>query len=571
MLKNNKKYKVFSCLMAFALVFCMIFSSGISVSAASSDISSSGSKGTSKVATTIAPAVFNVTIPYVLPISIDKDQNVYVSDSAEITNNSNGPIRVSDAKLTTNGGWELVSSGTDFKSTPVNSKLFSMSVLNTPVPTSGNIDVQTFDSINGNSALQIDYDADAAVQGESISGQNIANVLFTIEWDNVEITKATVSKTALQSFAKTVTTFQKTPDRLNIDDVKAADGVTKIDDGATDKSIYAWSDSNGNGYWWTDAMIAHLPDDCSQLFGLNKYTLNYTNLVSLDLSQFSTVNVTDMSYMFYGCANIVSLDVSSFNTINVTTMNNMFGSMSNLKSLDLSSFDTRNVNDVQGMFYSSGLTSLDISSFDMHSVTKTKEMFYKCSNLKSLKLPSTELSNVTDTSDMFGSCLKLESLDFSAFYISNVTNMNGMFANCQSLYSLDLSSFDTSNVTDTYGMFYSCYALRSLDLSSFDTLNVTNMGRMFWHCPMLTSLDLSSFDMSNVTDTQEMFYWCSKLETIYVSNFDTSKVTSSSNMFADSPKLVGQNGTTYNSSYTDKTYARIDTAETPGYFTYKAA
>lgn len=30
------------------------------------------------------------------------------------------------------------------------------------------------------------------------------------------------------------------------------------------------------------------------------------------------------------------------------------------------------------------------------------------------------------------------------------------------------------------------------------------------------------------------------------------------------------NGTTYDSSYTDKTYARVDTVETPGYFTYKA-
>ena len=40
-------------------------------------------------------------------------------------------------------------------------------------------------------------------------------------------------------------------------------------------------------------------------------------------------------------------------------------------------------------------------------------------------------------------------------------------------------------------------------------------------------------------------------------------------MFEDCKKIVGGNGTTYNSSYTDKTYARIDTASTPGYFTAK--
>jgi hypothetical protein len=40
-------------------------------------------------------------------------------------------------------------------------------------------------------------------------------------------------------------------------------------------------------------------------------------------------------------------------------------------------------------------------------------------------------------------------------------------------------------------------------------------------------------------------------------------------MFYDCPKLVGGNGTAYNSSYIDKTYARIDTAEIPGYLTAK--
>ena len=32
-----------------------------------------------------------------------------------------------------------------------------------------------------------------------------------------------------------------------------------------------------------------------------------------------------------------------------------------------------------------------------------------------------------------------------------------------------------------------------------------------------------------------------------------------------------KNGITYNHADTDSTYARIDTAENPGYFTYKAS
>ncbi len=72
-----------------------------------------------------------------------------------------------------------------------------------------------------------------------------------------------------------------------------------------------------------------------------------------------------------------------------------------------------------------------------------------------------------------------------------------------------------------------------------------------------------------------MFYGCSSLITIYVSEFNaetntgwtTTAVTKSDLMFYNCTKLVGGNGTTYNNNITDKTYAVIDTATTPGYLT----
>lgn len=45
----------------------------------------------------------------------------------------------------------------------------------------------------------------------------------------------------------------------------------------------------------------------------------------------------------------------------------------------------------------------------------------------------------------------------------------------------------------------------------------------------------------------------------------TESVEDSDNMFANCWNIVGGNGTTYDEAYTDATYARIDTAETPGY------
>ena len=121
-------------------------------------------------------------------------------------------------------------------------------------------------------------------------------------------------------------------------------------------------------------------------------------------------------------------------------------------------------------------------------------------------------------------------------------------------------------------MFYGCSSLENLDILNFNTANVTTMYAMFYGCNKLKELDLSSFDTSNVTDMSYMFNRASSLEKIYASEkFVTDNVINSYFMFWVTPNLVGENGTLYNGSYRDKTYARIDTEETPGYFTLKSA
>ena len=41
------------------------------------------------------------------------------------------------------------------------------------------------------------------------------------------------------------------------------------------------------------------------------------SLISINLSNFNTQNVTNMSNMFYKCKSLTSLDLSNFNTQNV--------------------------------------------------------------------------------------------------------------------------------------------------------------------------------------------------------------------------------------------------------------
>ena len=291
-------------------------------------------------------------------------------------------------------------------------------------------------------------------------------------------------------------------------------------EGHNSSSGLAWSDISNDGWGVqltdkasTDAITSKI---CSYINNKPLVsaagTFNKSKATILNLDGLNTSNIINMNGMFSN-TQITTLDVSKFNTSNVKDMGWMF-SGSQATALDLSNFNTSNVTNMSWMFSNSQTTTLNLSNFNTSNVTNMEEMFYK--------------SQAT-------------TLDVSSFNTSNVTNMKYMFGSIPAI-TIDVSKFNTSKVTNMYAMFY-----RS----------------------QITTLDLSSFDTSNVTDMSFMFNNSIKLKTIYASNkFKTDLVTSSSNMFYNSTLLVGGSGTTYNSSYVDKTYARIDGGTSkPGYFT----
>ena len=174
---------------------------------------------------------------------------------------------------------------------------------------------------------------------------------------------------------------------------------------------------------------------------------------------------------------------------------------------------------------------------------------------------------------MFFGMKKLESVDLSKFNTKAAQHMSYMFAYCQALKTIDLSSFNTEKVVYMDNMFYSCSA-QTINVSSFNTAKVSGMEGMFQNCTSLKNLDISNFNMASVTNTKYMFASCMSITSIICpadwSNALTA--TASANMFNGCTKLVGGNGTTYNSSYIDKTYARPDRGTTaPGYFSFPDA
>ena len=84
--------------------------------------------------------------------------------------------------------------------------------------------------------------------------------------------------------------------------------------------------------------------------------------------------------MFSGCQGLVDLDVSNFDTNRVTNMTLMFSSCFELTSLDLSSFDTNSVTNMKAMFKSSTkLATIYVGAkWVIKEGTNIDEMFSGC-------------------------------------------------------------------------------------------------------------------------------------------------------------------------------------------------
>ena len=385
----------------------------------------------------------------------------------------------------------------------------------------------------------------------------------------------------------------------------ASMNAVNIDDDESECEIKLWLDpTDKTAYYYAEPEKVYLNKESNEMFFSKSDEQKIKNILEIDLSNFDTSEVTNMSNMFYGMSNLTTLNVSHFNTSKVTDMSLMFHDVRNLTSLNLSNFDTSKVTDMHNMFYGmsnlttlnlsnfdtskvtsmgfmfygmSNVTALDLSNFDTSKTTKMSFMFYGMRNLTALNLSSFNTSQVTDMSGMFSSMPSLASLNLSNFDTSNVTDMHNMFYDTSSLTTLNLSNFDTSKVTDMNYMFHNTSSLTTLNLSNFDTSKVTNMEAMFSDMSGLTSLDLSNFDTSQVTNMENMFSLRDedklndKLETIYVNNdFNTAKVINFSAMFVNRKKLRGGNGSFLAApGAADLTWLRVDRPGVQGYFTRK--
>ena len=218
--------------------------------------------------------------------------------------------------------------------------------------------------------------------------------------------------------------------------------AVNIEDEDSDYEIKLWLDPTDNtAYYYAETEKVYLNADSSKMFFSGFGEQKIKNILDLDLSNFDTSNVTDMSYMFSGMSRLTTLNLSNFDTSQVTYMGEMFRGMSKLTTLDLSNFDTSKVTDMTEMFYGmSSLTTLDLSSFDTSKVTNMYYTFSNMPSLTTLNLSNFNTSKVTDMSYMFSlynddiSKDKLETIYVNNdFNTAKLTDFTGMFRNRKKL------------------------------------------------------------------------------------------------------------------------------------------
>ena len=152
---------------------------------------------------------------------------------------------------------------------------------------------------------------------------------------------------------------------------------------------------------------------------------------SIDLSNFITSEVTDMSAMFYGTSYLRTIDVGDLDTSKVTSFKNMFSTTNLTNIYGLDKIDTSNVTDMSLLFhYSRGIKNLNLSNFNTSKVTTMEAMFYQMTGLSELDLSSFDTSNVTNMRSMFASAYYLKKIYVGDKFITdNVTNSLYMFRN----------------------------------------------------------------------------------------------------------------------------------------------
>ena len=131
-----------------------------------------------------------------------------------------------------------------------------------------------------------------------------------------------------------------------------------------------------------------LTDCCEDLFNVTGDKI----IKEIDMNNFGLSNsyISSTKNMFYGQTYLTKINLENFKTNDVKDISNMFRDCESLEEINLSTLDFSNVENMEKMFYNAKkLTSLNIPNFSVGKLN-LNEMFANCEKLETI-----DLSNIT--------------------------------------------------------------------------------------------------------------------------------------------------------------------------------
>ena len=186
--------------------------------------------------------------------------------------------------------------------------------------------------------------------------------VMTKGWDfNTKLRSLETATNKIEHFKKSTVAPAASVNAVNIED-EESDYEIKLWLDPTDKTAYYYTEpekvylnTNSRGMFSFMSNLATLNlsnFDTSKVTNMHAMFYGMTKLAALDLSNFNTSQVQDMSSMFSGVFNLITtLNLSSFDTSKVRYMTSMFSGMPNLTTLDISNFNTSQVINMSYMLY----------------------------------------------------------------------------------------------------------------------------------------------------------------------------------------------------------------------------
>ena len=198
--------------------------------------------------------------------------------------------------------------------------------------------------------------------------------------------------------------------------------------------------------------------DTSSVIEMQYMFQDLQKITTLDLSAFDTTQVTNFAWMFGNVRSLRKLNISTFRTPNALNMQAMFRETV-ITELDLSNFDTRKVTNLSYLKYGMFSDMKELRTLTLgknctfEKALHLEGMFLNCRSLTHLNLQSFDFTTVNgdrNVSNMFEGCSNLITLTGSEkFYLKSGSNVTDMFKNCTKLHMVSQLYGDADVVVDT--------------------------------------------------------------------------------------------------------------------------